>query len=272
MSDDFGTVNMRRNERSREIEVMRQQYRTHRDALQQLGADAPTEHLASEYHRLVGEIDNALRKLDELDGRGVATTAPGVADRPFAPPPAAHARADDPTLITDPAPATRPGLSRTALIIAAGLVVLAVIGWLIWRGSERGSATTPVAEQTSTVTPLDTAAPATQTTAIPPPAGSLKVTPALADYGTIRKGTRAVRQFEVTNRGASPISISVGRSTCRCLYYEYKEKVAAKGKETITVTVDGARAKAGTLRETLSVAVKEDPSQTAEMVVQAVIK
>ena len=30
-------------------------------------------------------------------------------------------------------------------------------------------------------------------------ADSIRITPEVADYGTIRKGTRAVRQFEITN-------------------------------------------------------------------------
>ena len=49
MSDDFGTVNVRRGERSREIEVLREHYRTHRDALGRMAAEAPTQHLTAEY-------------------------------------------------------------------------------------------------------------------------------------------------------------------------------------------------------------------------------
>src|SRR5512138_265563 len=75
MSDDFGTVNVRRGDRAREIEVLRQHYRGHRDALSRLAADAPTEQLAAEYNRLIAGIDDALRKLDELEGR--PTTQPG---------------------------------------------------------------------------------------------------------------------------------------------------------------------------------------------------
>jgi len=105
-------------------------------------------------------------------------------------------------------------------------------------------------------------------------ASALKVTPLLADYGVIRKGTRAVRQFDLVNGGSTPITIQVSRSACRCLFYEYngKTKVPPKGKERITVTVDGAKAAAGSLRETLSVTAKEDPSATAQFTVQAVIR
>src|SRR6266542_715914 len=59
MSDDFGTVNVRRGDRAREIEVLRQHYRGHRDALSRLVADAPTEQLAGEYQRLITNIDEA---------------------------------------------------------------------------------------------------------------------------------------------------------------------------------------------------------------------
>ena len=40
MSDDFGTVSVKRGDRAREIEVLRQHYRTHRDALVRMVSDA----------------------------------------------------------------------------------------------------------------------------------------------------------------------------------------------------------------------------------------
>src|SRR4030088_954034 len=77
MSDDFGAISSKRGgERSREIDLLRMHYRKHREALAALGGDAPSEHLAGEYHRLIAEIDMAVRKLDELGG-GAAT--PGAA-------------------------------------------------------------------------------------------------------------------------------------------------------------------------------------------------
>src|SRR5688500_20033642 len=72
MSDDFGTINVRKGERTREIEVLRQHYRQHREGLARMTADAPTEHLAAEYQRLIIEIDRALGKLNELEGAGAA--------------------------------------------------------------------------------------------------------------------------------------------------------------------------------------------------------
>ncbi len=286
MSDDFGTVNVRRGDRAREIEVMRQQYRTHRDTLQRLAADAPTDHLAAEYQRLSEEIETALAKLDELERRNPTGTGStplppprmpaSAGDRPLATPPrsslndAPMVAGDSPV---DPAPNAT---SRVVLIMIAGLIVLGGIVWLIWHGSARHGAATSVVEQP--VTPTDTAVPSTEPSATPvtqtvaPAAGKLKITPALADYGMIRKGTRAVRQFEVMNNGSTPITVQVSRSACRCLYYDYHDKVPPKGKETITVTIDGAKAKAGPLSETLAVTAKEDHSIAGEMTVQATIK
>ena len=232
MSDDFGTVSVRRGDRARELEVMRQRYRAHREALQRMVADAPTDHLAAEYQRLIGDLDTSLAKLDELEGRN-STVAPPAPPQP--PPPRSTMSAgdrplaglpsdlhDQPTVVGTGAPPNP--ASRVAIIIIGGVIVLGAIVFLIWRGSER-KGTTPVVESPSVTQPADTAVPstapavspaATQTTAAATPS-ALKITPVIADYGVIRKGTRAVRQFEVFNNGAAPITIQVARSSCRCL-------------------------------------------------------
>ncbi len=286
MSDDFGTVSVGRGDRAREIEAIRGKYQAHRETLQKLAADAPTDQLATEYHRLVGNIETALAKLDELDARrptgsGSVSVPPpprvrtSAGDMPLAAPPRSAMSED---LGSDAAGGSPNPTSRVAIIVIAGLIVLGAIVWLIWRGSERHGATTPVVEQPSTVTPVDTAAPSTAATAstttptFPATTALLKLAPVIADYGTIQKGTRAVRQFEVMNNGPKTITVQVSRSTCRCLYYDYHDKVGPKKKETITVTIDGAKAKEGTLRETLIVTTKENHSVTAEMTVQAIIK
>jgi hypothetical protein len=273
MSDEFGTVNVRRGERSREIEALRQQYRNHRESLARLAAEAPTEHLALEYRRLIADIDSAVAKLDELEGR--PRTAPG--DRPLVgtpPPPAGDPYAE--TVLNRPSPA--PG-SRVILIVLAAVVLIAIVGGLIWYASrERRKVTPTITEQpTSTVpitetTPTSTApvTPAPTTTA--PASAGLQITPAVADYGVVRKGTRAVRTFEVRNTGANPVTIQVARSACRCLFYEYKDKIPPNGKETLTVAVDGAKAKSGNLNETVQVTGKKDPSISASFGVQAVIR
>src|SRR5438067_932868 len=230
MGDEFGTVNVRASARSREIEMIRQHYRAHRDTLGRLAGEAPTEHLASEYNRLIADIDSSLRKLDELEGRGSAPMpAPAAAAAP------ATSAASRPLVMTpgEPAPPvgrydTSPGAGtsssapRVVLMLVIALAVIGVIGWLIWRASSerKPSARPTVVEQpvptstmpadTGTVTPATTPAPA------PAPAASasasIRVTPAMQDYGIIRKGTRAVRQFELMNAGSIPISIQVARS------------------------------------------------------------
>lgn len=278
MSDDFGTVNVRRGDRTREIEALRQRYRSHREALAQLAADPPSEYLAGEYHRLVAGIDDAVVKLDELEHRPGSATLSGAA--------ANAARRSSPgnqPLVTPPLPdssfspaeegASTPGSSRVLLIVVAGLIVLGLIGWLIWRASSDRKAQPAIVERSATTPVTESAQPQEVTpVAEPEPALGLKVKPATADYGTIRKGTRAVRQFDVTNATDGPLTLEVSRSVCRCLYYDYHAKVAAKGHETVTVTVDGARAKAGGLDEQIAVKTKENPQITTTLGIHAIIK
>ncbi len=273
MAEDFGTVNLKQGSQTREIELLRRHYRAHRDALSRLISDAPTEHLAAEYQRLITDIDTAVRKLDELEGKratSIADTNPmirtGPGTRPLVRP--SEPAAPTPATANQPAAGSSPQ-SRIAIIVVAGIVVLAIIGWLIWRASSERKAATPSTEQPIMST---NAAPLPAVTPAPAAVLRLKITPAVADYGVIRKGTRAVRQFEITNSSDGVVEIDVARSTCRCLFYDYNGKLPAKGKESITVTVDGARAKAGPLQEEIEVHAKNDPSVTATFGVHATIK
>jgi Protein of unknown function (DUF1573) len=268
MSDDFGTVNVRPGARAREIEVMRQNYRLHREALVRMAAEAPTEQLAAEYQRLIASIDNSIRKLDELEGRPV--TSPG--NRPLVVP------AEDDGVLEPPASAPAAASSRVVLILVAGLAVLGAIGWLIWRASSdrRAAAPPPTATEVAEQPATTPAEPATMVPVQPVPvsaAASLRVTPAVQDYGIIRKGTRAVREFELTNTGSTPITIEVARSACRCLYYDFSNKpIQPQAHETITVTVDAARAKTPAINEQLTITAKEDPTATAAIGVRAEIR
>jgi uncharacterized protein DUF1573 len=162
------------------------------------------------------------------------------------------------------------------MILIAGVVVLGIIGWLIWRASSDRKRPAPVVEQQPVSSATNNSPPPAVTPApapVPAPVvQTLKVSPAAADYGTIHKGTRAVRQFTVTNTSNAPIEIVVARSSCRCLYYDYNSKLPPKGQETITVTIDGARAKAGALQEEVDVHAKRDPSITAALIVKANIQ
>jgi Protein of unknown function (DUF1573) len=284
MADDFGTVNVKRGDRAREIEVLRQHYKAHRETLTQMVPDAPTEQLAGEYRRLVASIDDSIRKLDEMEGRGAAAAATGFnetqkmdtapGNRPLVSPEPVV----DHGIASYDGPVDRPSGngSRVLLMLVIGLVVLGVIGWLIWRASSdhKAASSTQVVEQPAAATNADTTTAPAVATAPVVPESSIKIAPAVADYGVIRKGTRAVRQFEITNTTTTPLSITVARSTCRCLYYEYdtKRKLPAKGKEALTVTVDGAKAKAGALEEKVAVSSKDDPKATGVIGVRAVIK
>jgi hypothetical protein len=167
-------------------------------------------------------------------------------------------------------PSARAAENRVVVIVLAGFIVLGIIGYLIWRASSDRKAAAPVVEQQPVG--ATSAAPPPAVTPAPRPVASLKIAPASADYGKIRKGTRAVRQFQVTNSGDTAMEIAVARSACRCLFYDYSTKLPAKGQETITVTVDGARAKTGTLVEQVDVHVKKDPSVRAAFMVQATIQ
>jgi Protein of unknown function (DUF1573) len=244
MSDDFGTVNVSRSDRAREIEAMREQFRRHRESLQRLAADAPTERFASEYNRLIAEIDAAMAKVDELE--------PGM--RPLVPSP----RTIDSIADYEPRPGS--SSSRVVLIAAVALITLAAIGWLIWKASSDRDKRGAIVETSTTTTTTSTAAAPSTVEEPPAVVHVLAATPTSADYGTIRKGTRATRQFTIRNEGDQPVTMQVARSACRCLFYEYVALVPPKAKETVTVTIDGARAKAGQLRETIKVTAKADPS------------
>jgi len=222
MSDDFGTISARRGDRAKEIEVLRK----HRESLVKMLAD----------------VDSQLRELEIFDNPGARplVTTPDY-EEPIG---------------------TNPGSGpRVLLIVGAALVALALIAWLIWRASSDRPATpttTAVVEETATETDTTATAPATITETAP--INALAVTPSTRDYGLVRKGTRVTRQYEIANNTEEPISINLARSTCRCLYYEHAPVIPPKAKESVTVTVDGAKAKAGTLRETIRVTTKADAS------------
>lgn len=157
---------------------------------------------------------------------------------------------------------------RVLVVIGAAFLALVLIAWLIWRASsDRPAATGTVAEETA----IDTeTAPATITEA--PALDALTVTPPSQDYGLVRKGTRVTRQYEIANNTEEPISITVARSACRCLYYEHAPVIPPKAKDTVTVTVDGAKAKVGTLRETIQVTAKSDPAIGTSLDVIATVR
>lgn len=270
MADEFGTVNLKRGDRAREIEMIRQQYRKHRDALALMASDAPTERLAAEYRRLVGEIDSSFSKLDELEKRGALPDTQPMLDSPKRTEPGTRPLVAPPVLdgSDEMAASTQ---TRLIGIILGGVIVLGFIGWILWRASSDGRANSPAAAERTAVT--ETAAPETDITpATPLIAEALSAEPPVHDYGIIRKGTRAARQFEIANSTDTPVTIQVERSECRCLFYDYASLVPPKGKETITVTVDGAKGKAGNLSESITVSSKADKTIGTTLQINAVIR
>lgn len=252
MSDDFGTIHGRR---TKEIDVLRR----HREALLKMLAD----------------VDAQLSELGEITTPLLRTPPP--TQHVAAPPPSSA-----PSVPKDDSLGSRPILNtasyedsdataqpgggmRILIILGIAVIALALIGWLIWRASSDRPKADAVIEETTTPaepasTAPDTVGDAGPGTVAPAPepvqAGTMSVAPRSHDYGLIRKGTRATRQFQFRNDSDEPVTISVSRSACRCLFYEYEALVPPKATETITVTVDGAKAKAGTLRETIRVAPK----------------
>ena len=234
MSDDFGTISARRGDRAKELEVLRR----HRESLV----------------KMLEDVDAQLRELEVFD-----TPA---ASRPLVTTP----EYDDTPPMTG-----QPGVGPKVVVLAAlALVALAAIGWFVWSAArERRAATDTMVEETVTAAPADedpdtTSASdtvidaATTAAAAAPAADVLTAAPASRDYGLVRKGTRVTRQYEIANDSEEPVSITVARSACRCLYYEHAPVIPPKARESITVTVDGAKAKAGTLRETIRVTARGD--------------
>ena len=284
MSDDFGTINVRRGERSREIEILRGHYLRHREALVAMIEDSPTEHLAHEYQKIVVELDRSLTKLDELEGVTPAARGPEPPRHPARPPaaPAAAAAAtpaspglrtldgaryDGDTHPPNIPPAREVPRSRLALIGAVALVALAAIGWLIWKASSDRTPADAVVVEEMAPADVDTIAPATA-----PPPSLLSAAPAAQDFGAVSKGARAARQFEIRNDTEEPMGITVSRSACRCLYYEHAPVIPPKATETLTVTIDGTKAPAGELDETLRVSSKTDPAIATTLDVTATIQ
>ena len=222
MSDDFGTISARRGDRAKEIEVLRK----HRESLVQMLAD----------------VDQQLRELEifETPGARPLVTTPDY---------------EEPV-------AAQPGSGLNVLLIVgvAVLALAAIAGLIWWASSDRQAAPTTTTTAAVEETATETTATAPATIAEAAPANGLAVAPASRDYGLVRKGTRVTRQFEIANNTEEPISINLARSACRCLYYEHAPVIPPKAKESVTVTVDGAKVAAGTLRETIRVTAKADPS------------
>jgi Protein of unknown function (DUF1573) len=279
--DEWGTINVRGEQAlsGRDIEQLRSRYRQHQDALTQLARTAPTEALARHYNELNAGIERSIQKLGELERGGTAPAAAASAE-------AAAADRSEPNPTAErtwnsiiPA-ATAAGRSETTTaplgngarviaIIAIGAFVLVLLAFLGWRYSRNHTTAGTIIEQkrTDTAPAVDTAA----KEAVPPAAvAAISVSPTSADFGVVRKGTRVVKKFEITNSGDTKLTLSFARSQCRCLWFDTRPAVVPpKGKAAMSITVDGAKAKKGPLAETVSITSKENPSESATVDVKA---
>lgn len=251
-NDDWGTVSIKPAKKTgREIASLRQRYIQQREALGQFASDAPSDHLAREYMRVRGEVEAELAKLDALEESDPSLhSGPGVADAPASRAKPWFPDATQPMARGEGAGSESSERTRLFLIPLIGLLVLGLLGFFVWRSfNKREKATDLIVEApAATITPIEP-----EVVEPPKPTSPLAITPASQEFGTIRRGTRATRQFELTNRSASLVTFKVARSSCRCVYYEHLDKLEPRGKSSLTVTVDGGRAKRGLIQETIEV-------------------
>jgi hypothetical protein len=267
MADEWNTVNIKPGKGGvvRDIDLLRKRYSDHRSMLERLAADAPSEHMARRYRDLVAEVDAAVAKLDALESEpesAVPVAAPvrdarGARSWSDAPP---YARADD----DPPKPRRASTGARTLLILIAGLFMIGILALLFWSWLNADEPETPIVRPETTLT--ETTAPAVPE---PEPETDLAVDPETHDYGTIRRGARAARQFEIQNQTDATLGIQVERSACRCLWFEYADTIPARGTTTLTVTVDAAKVPPGPLSETVEVTTKTDPPASTTFTVKA---
>lgn len=247
MSDDRSTINLKRGA-SREFQSLRRRYEVHRDSLRQLEESAPTEPLARSYGELRGEIERTIARLDELEKASPAVVPTGALEENLADTrPRWNERAvwqeeAEEGLHRPPRDGVR---GRPVLILALAILLLAALGAVLWWSLRGGGEQKPAAIEEVVVEP--------EPEAPPPEPQTLSVSPDAHDFGLIRKGTRAVAEFALTNHTDSPISLSIERSQCRCLWYEYDETLRPDGTGRIRITVDGARATRGTLSEVVRI-------------------
>lgn len=257
MSDEWNTVNIRPGAGGvlREIDLLRRRYADHRSTLERLAADAPTEQLARRYRQLIGELEASMARIAELEmGSEEDRNAEPLDDHD------PRWREPEEAVTADESPRR----ALPILVALAALFIIGVIGLFAWnwvRGDAEPESPAAIVEP-SEREPAIEPDPAAQEVA-------LTATPDQQSYGELRRGTRAVRQFEIANNTDETLPISVLRSDCRCLWFEYADTIPPRGTTTLTVTVDGAKAPEGTLRETIQIVSKTEPPVTIAVEVVA---
>ncbi|HUP63740.1 MAG TPA: DUF1573 domain-containing protein [Thermoanaerobaculia bacterium] len=256
MPDDWNKVDIRGGQGGtlREIDLLRKRYADHRATLERLAADSPSERLAAGYAQLIGELDVAVARLQDLD-------APFQPEPPPLPPPR-WSEAPHRSAATPLGEVRQPPRTGRLIFAVATLLLIAAIGAFTWNWLKDQ----PEEPDELVTTPL-----------VPEPAieeavAGLSITPEVHEYGTLRRGARGARQFEILNNSDTTLPVQVERSACRCLWFEYADTIPPRGTTTLTVTVDASKAPAGTLRETIEVVSRTEPPVSASFEVVAEIE
>lgn len=279
----------------REVDRLRGVYRDHAETLSKLAATAPSKQLARRYQEMIAEINRAIVGLDGVDqdantrnaGERLAPIPESekpTRERPILPPgvpiitPQKPDTEERPILSSytagakpEPAEGEDGALMRIVMIVGLAVVMLAVLGLFVWKFSGDRSPSPDEANPAAVVEPPPQEEPVTPAPE-PKPASPLTISPQQHDFGTIAKGTSAVRTFELANRGKSTLTLQIARSRCRCLWYDLPQPIPAGGRGTLTVRVDGGKAPAGLLSESIEVSAKGAPDAVAILEVTAEVK
>jgi hypothetical protein len=276
----------------REVDRLRGVYRDHAETLSKLAASSPSKQLARRYQEMITEINKAIVGLDGVDPEVIARKS---AERPVQLPESERPTREKPLpapgvpIITPQKPENdeRPVLSsytvsataaenedgtllRIVMIVGLAVVMIAVLGLFVWKFSgDRPAPAEPVKPAVAAEPPKE--APVTPAPE-PKSSSALAVSPQQQDFGTVAKGTSAVRTFEIVNHGKKPLTIEVARSRCRCLWYDPPKSLPAGGRGTLTVRVDGAKAPVGLLAESIEISGKGVPDAVAVIEVTADVK
>lgn len=262
MGDDGSTISLR-SRRSRELRSLRNRCEQHQEALRQLEASAPTETLASRYGEILEEIDRTLSRLDELEH-------PAEQAQPMrSPPDAAPTQpgwSEAPMVERPMSPDDDESRSRPLLMIVLAVILLAILGAMVWWVVGRDEAPPSLQEEALV-------AETTMIEEVPaePELPALTVEPGRHDFGPVRKGTRAVTQFTLTNQTDQPLQVSIARSDCRCLWFDYADSIPAAGSIPLQVIVDGSRAEAGKLDQIVRIRMGSDETDATTITIQAQI-
>lgn len=262
---------------TRDIETLRRKLDSHRNALRELQADAPSDALAHQYEQLALWIEQRLAALEVEPAEPALppVAAPIAAAEPeYAPPEPWHYQAEP-----------RKEGFRTAAVLLIGLAAAALLAFLFFRffadREESPSDTyaieepavpadaTPLEEpETRIVEETPPAAQPPDPRVAPTPAGisdvTLSIEPRRANASGFGAG-RAIQQFRIANNGSDDARISVERSACRCLWYDVQPVVPAGGAVVLEVTIDGARLEGDRLDERIGILDAASGKQLAEI-------